>query len=98
MRNPTLGKKILIIACALLLLAAILLVVVLVARVDATQAQQAALEATGGGEIIRREISREGLLSEYSYVIVNGDSWYEVEISGFGNVTELEQGTGTYRD
>ena len=31
-------------------------------------------------------------------VIVNGSTWYDIEVSGFGRVTELESGTGTYRD
>ena len=60
------------------------------------QAQQIALDAAGGGEIVSQEVSSEGLWNEYSYGIVNGDTWYDIEISGFGNVTEVESGTGQY--
>lgn len=49
-----------------------------------------------GGEIVSQEVSSEGLWNEYSYGIVNGDTWYDIEISGFGNVTEMESGTGQY--
>ena len=48
--------------------------------------------------VIGQEISSEGLWNEYSYVIVNGSTWYDIEVSGYGHVTELESGTGTYRD
>lgn len=59
-------------------------------RVDAAQAREAALDAVGGGEVIGQEIDREGFWNEYSFDIMNGDTWYEVEISTFGTVTGLE--------
>ena len=67
-------------------------------EIDAAEARQIALDTAGGGEVIGQEISSEGLWNEYSYVIVNGSTWYDIEVSGFGRVTELESGTGTYRD
>lgn len=76
----------------------IALAVVFTFRVDAVQAQEIALQQAGGGEIISQSVETEGLLSEYQYVITNGDNWYEVSIDGFGNVEEIESGTGQYRD
>ena len=38
--------------------------------------------------------SIEGLWNEYSYVIINGDKWYEIEIGGFGGIGEIKSGTG----
>lgn len=64
-------------------------------RVDDAQAEQIALNQAGGGEIIEREISTDGLLNEYSYTIQNGDRWCKVEITGFGRVEEFESGTGS---
>ena len=58
------------------------------------EAQNIALQQTGGGEIVEQDISSEGLWNEYQYTIVNGDSWYEVEIGGFGAVEGVESGTG----
>ena len=63
-------------------------------RVDGAKAQSIALSQTGGGQIVSQEVENEGLWNEYKYEIVNGDSWYEVEISGFGNVTGLEMKSG----
>lgn len=71
---------------------------VLVLRIDAAEAQQIALELSGGGEIQSQGISSEGLWNEYDYLIANGDTWYDIEINGFGVVTEMESGTGQYRD
>ena len=42
------------------------------------------------------EVSSEGLWNEYSYEIINGDTWYDIEISGFGSVTELETVSSQY--
>ncbi len=67
---------------------------VLALRVDAAEAQQIALDQAGGGEIVESEVSREGLVNEYSYTVVNGDQWYQIEISGFGNIEEMESGQG----
>ena len=47
--------------------------------------------------MIRQEVSSEGLWNEYSYVIVNGDTWYDIEITGFGSIEEMESGIGSYR-
>lgn len=63
-------------------------------RVDSQEAENIALEHVGGGEIVANEVSKELLLSEYSYTIQNGDNWYQVDIDGFGNVEEVESGTG----
>ena len=72
------------------------LILVLILRVDSQEAQRIAMEQVGGGEVVSEEISREGLWNEYSYVIVNGDRWYDIEIGGFGGVSEIEIGTGQY--
>ena len=77
-------------------LAVIALAAIFALRVDGTEARQIALDAAGGGEVISQEVSSEGLWNEYSYGIVNGDTWYDIEVSGFGNVTEMESGTGQY--
>ena len=55
-----------------------------------------ALDTVGGGEIVSQEVSSEGLWNEYSYEIINGDTWYDIEISGFGSVTELESVSSQY--
>ena len=65
----------------------------LLLRVDAARAQEVALAAAGGGEVIAQEIDREGLWNEYSYDIRNGETWYEVEVNAFGAVTGLESGS-----
>ena len=67
-------------------------------RVDAAQAQEAALAAAGGGEVVGQEIDQEGPWNEYSFDIVNGDVWYEVEVNAFGRVTGLESGQVGYGD
>ena len=58
-------------------------------RIDIAEAQQIALNQAGGGEIVESEVSSEGLWNEYSYTVVNGDTWYQVDISGFGTVEEF---------
>ena len=63
-------------------------------QVDVSRARQIALEQAGGGEIVAEEVSREGLWKEYNYVVVNGDHWYDLELNGFGMVTELERSSG----
>ena len=67
---------------------------VLVQKIDSQEAQNIALEQAGGGEIVAQEISKEFLWNEYSYTVQNGDTWYEIEIDGFGNVEGIESGTG----
>lgn len=87
-----------------LIIAGIVVVVVLVAvligslvlRVDVAKAREMALAAAGGGEIVGQEIDQEGLWNEYSFDIVNGDTWYEVEVNAFGQVTGLESNRGGY--
>lgn len=89
-----------------LLIAGIAAVVVLAAvltgslalRVDAAQAQEKALAAAGGGEVVGQEIDQEGPWNEYSFDIVNGDVWYEVEVNAFGRVNGLESGQAGYGD
>lgn len=87
-----------IIVGAVAALAIIAVVAIMFLRVNEAEARQIALQQAGGGEIVEQEISSEGLWNEYSYTVVNGDSWCEVEISGFGNVEGMETGTGnSYR-
>ena len=98
MKNLSVKKIAAIVIGAAAALAAVALDAVFALRIDAAEARQIALDTAGGGEVIGQEISSEGLWNEYSYVIVNGSTWYDIEVSGFGRVTELESGTGTYRD
>ena len=72
----------------------ILVAVVMTQRIDSQEAQNIALEQAGGGEIVAQEIDKGFLLNEYSYTVQNGDNWYQVDINGFGNVEEIESGTG----
>ena len=97
MKTMSVKKIIAIIVGAVAVLAVAALVAVFALRVDDAQARQVALDAGGGGEIVSQEVSSEGLWNEYSYEIVNGDTWYDIEVSGFGHVTELESGTGLPR-
>ena len=96
MKNMSVKKMAAMIVGAAAVLAVVAVAAVLALRVDSAEAQQIALDAAGGGEIVSQEVSSEGLWNEYSYGIVNGDTWYDIEISGFGNVTEVESGTGQY--
>ena len=98
MKNLSVKKITAIVIGAAAALAVVALIAVFALRIDAAEARQIALDTAGGGEVIGQEISSEGLWNEYSYVIVNGSTWYDIEVSGFGRVTELEGGTGTYRD
>ena len=98
MKNLSVKKITAIVIGAAAALAVVALIAVFTLRMDAAEARQIALDTAGGGEVIGQEISSEGLWNEYSYVIVNGSTWYDIEVSGFGRVTELESGTGTYRD
>lgn len=73
----------------------------LVLRVDVVEARETALAAAGGGEVMGQEMEQEGLWREYSFDILNGDMWYEVEVNAFGQVTGLESsrnGYGSYYD
>lgn len=72
----------------------IAVIAIMAFRIDIAEAQQIALNQAGGGEIVESEVSSEGLWNEYSYTVVNGDTWYQVDISGFGTVEELETGIG----
>ena len=98
MKNLSLKKLAAIVIGAAAALAVIALAAVFILRVDAAEARQIALDAAGGGEVIRQEVSSEGLWNEYSYVIVNGDTWYDIGITGFGSIEEMESGIGQYRD
>ena len=97
MKNLSLKKLAAILIGAAAALAVIALAAVFILRVDAAEARQIALDAAGG-EVIRQEVSSEGLWNEYSYVIVNGDTWYDIGITGFGSIEEMESGIGQYRD
>ena len=88
-------KIVAIVAGAIVALVIVIIAAILLLRIDAAEAEQIALEYTGGGEIVEREISSEGLWKEYDYIIQNGDQWYNIEISGFGNIEDIESGTGT---
>lgn len=94
MKKTGTGIIIAVCAAAVVLMAAAAVVAFVVLRVDPTEAQNIALSQTGGGEIVEQEISREMLWNEYSYTIVNGNRWYEIEIGGFGGIQEFESGTG----
>ena len=96
MKNLSVKKLTGIVIGAAAALAVAALAAVFTLRVDSAEARQIALDAAGGGEVVSQETSSEGLWNEYSYQIVNGDTWYDIEISGFGNITELESGTGQY--
>ena len=96
MKHLSVKKLVGIIVGAVVVLAVIALADIFALRVDGTEARQIALDTAGGGEVISQEVSSEGLWNEYSYKIVNGDTWYDIEVSGFGNVTEMESGTGQY--
>ena len=96
MKNLSVKKLVGIGVGAVAVLAVLALVAIFALRVDSAEARQIALDAAGGGEGVSQETSSEGLWNEYSYQIVNGDTWYDIEISGFGNITELESGTGQY--
>ena len=96
MKNLSVKKLTGIVIGAAAALAVAALAAVFTRRVDSAEARRIALDAAGGGEIVSQEVSREGLWNEYSYGIVNGDTWYDIEVGGFGHVTELESGTGQY--
>lgn len=72
----------------------IFVAVVMTQRIDSQEAQNIALEQAGGGKIVAQEIEKGLLLNEYSYTVQNGENWYQVDINGFGNVEEVESGTG----
>ena len=74
----------------IVLLIILFISIVLMLKIDSQEAQNIALEKVGGGEIVASEISKELLWNEYSYIIQNGDTWYEIEITGFGNVEEMK--------
>ena len=97
MKNLSVKKLVGIGVGAVAVLAVLALVAIFALRVDSAEARQIALDAAGGGEVVSQETSSEGLWNEYSYQIVNGDTWYDIEVSGFGHVTELESGTGLPR-
>ena len=94
MKNMSVKKIVAMIVGAAAVLAVAAVAAVLALRVDS--AQQIALDTVGGGEIVSQEVSSEGLWNEYSYEIINGDTWYDIEISGFGSVTELESVSSQY--
>ena len=86
---------------AVLVVLVVVLIGSLVLRVDVVKARETALAAAGGGEVVGQEIEQEGFWGEYSFDILNGDMWYEVEVNAFGQVTGLESsrnGYGSYHD
>ena len=96
MKNMSVKKIVAMIVGAAAVLAVAAVAAVLELPVDSAEAQQIALDTVGGGEIVSQEVSSEGLWNEYSYEIINGDTWYDIEISGFGSVTELESVSSQY--
>ena len=91
-------RTLLFIGIAAIVVLAAVLIGSLALRVDVTQARESALAAAGVGEVISQEIDQEGLWNEYSFDIMNGDMWYEVEINAFGSVTGLESIQSGYGD
>ncbi len=86
-----------IIAAIIILFLIMSSICIMVFRIDSTEARNKALEQSGGGEIISEQIESEDLfLNEYSYIIINGDNWYDIEINGFGQIKEFKQGKGNY--
>lgn len=92
--SKTIKKTIIICASVVIALIVLSFVGIFIFRIDETKAEQIALEKAGGGEIVEREVSDEGLLKEFSYVVINGDTWYKIEIGGFGQIEETESGKG----
>ena len=89
-------KMVKIAGAAVAAAAAVWIAALLLLRIDSQEARNIALECSGGGEVISQEISSEGLWNEYSFVIQNGNTWYDIEITGFGRVEELESGQGGF--
>ncbi len=87
-------KSIAIIIAAVIVIIVAGLVGVNIMKVTPIEAQQIALDQAGGGEIVESEVSSEGLWNEYSYTVVNGQQWYKIDIGGFGNIEEMESGSG----
>lgn len=83
-----------IIIAAVVVIIIAVIAIIMGTRIDSEEAKRIALAESGGGEITQQEISHEGLWNEYSYTIINGEKWYEIEIGGFGDVQELQSGTG----
>lgn len=99
-KNLNKNIRILVLAgIGLAAVAAVAFILALIMRADVSKARESALAATGGGEVIGQEIDQEGLWNEYNFHIVNGDTWYEIEVNAFGRVTSLESnrgGSGSY--
>ena len=96
--NKMSKKGIISIAAVVIILVAVIgIISVMMLRISSEEAESIAMAKTGGGEIVSEEISKEGPLYEYNYIIVNGNKWYDIEINGFGNITGIESGTGDYR-
>ena len=94
-KNLNKNIRILILAgVGLVAVAAAIFIGALAMRVDVSKARESALAAAGGGEVIGQEIDQEGLWNEYSFRIMSGDTWYEIEVNAFGRVTSLESGQG----
>lgn len=87
-------RQVPLIVGALLGVIAVGFVVSQLLQVDRIRAQEIALSAVGGGEIVGQSMDREGLWNEYSFHIVSNGTWYEVELDGFGTITELESSWG----
>ena len=92
--NQTIKKASIICVCVAIALTALVFGGIFIFRIDETKAEQIALEKAGGGEIVEREVSNEGLIKEFSYVVINGNNWYKIEIGGFGQIEDMESGTG----
>lgn len=98
MKNLSVKKIVTIIIAAVIAAIVIAVAAIMIFRIDEAEAKNIALKQAGGGEIISSETSKEALWSEYSFVISNGDQWYDIEVGGFGHISEIESGTGPYHN
>ena len=96
MKNISIKKTIIILITIIPILLTILFIGIINLRINNIEAQNIALQKTGGGEIINEKIDIDGLLNDYSYTIRNGENWYNIEINSFGKITEFENGIGEY--
>ena len=94
MKTISIKKLMIILIGAIAALCIIAFIAIMALRIDSFKASEIALQKTNGGQIVQEEIDNEGLWNEYKYTIVNSNMWYEIEISGFGNIKEMETSYG----
>lgn len=85
----------LIAGLAVVIAAAAAVIAVSALHVDLPEARQKALETVGGnGQIVSETVENEFLfLNEYSFTIQSDNGFYELDLSPFGNVKEMESTT-----